>query len=509
VLLVALAALSPRVIPYNMDEFVHYHALGCATAPLQRGLPVYRDGCGLYDLRLPFTTAALPLRSYLYIGSFPALPFYPFWRWLDDPVSVRVQGAVFFLAWILLAARLLRVRHSALAAAALVFPSLLTTFVVDEGPVGLAAVLFTATLVAIRRALAREGTAAIGWGALAGLALFLGIWSKPVFVCFLPAVALFAWQESRSRTGSWRGLAARGWPALAACALAAALPTLVLLASTDVDGRPYAAALQRGRISLQPLALVQRFERLVREAADPAEQAPRNILLAPSPLDLLPALLAVAALVAGARQAGSRRREIAGWTALCAMTLALLSLSAYCQWPHHAFYGLLLLALALGLALDALGSRARTAVALGIVLCWSSLAVRWAHASYPVESAPEKDELLRFVRQSGLDRETLQVHTSWGTYYIAQLFGDPARSVLYLRAVSQDLGQVAVVRDVARGRGRPLLLIGSRRWERFQTPALAAQIGEPSRRWSFGDWWVAEYPVAAAAAPPTSASRRP
>ena len=66
-------------------------------APLQRGLPSFRDGCGLYDLRLPFTTTPLPLRSYLYIGSVPALPFYPFWRLIGDPVAVRVQGAVFFL----------------------------------------------------------------------------------------------------------------------------------------------------------------------------------------------------------------------------------------------------------------------------------------------------------------------------------------------------------------------------------------------------------------------------
>jgi hypothetical protein len=35
-LLLAAAWASPRVFPYNMDEFVHYHALGCATAPLSQ-----------------------------------------------------------------------------------------------------------------------------------------------------------------------------------------------------------------------------------------------------------------------------------------------------------------------------------------------------------------------------------------------------------------------------------------------------------------------------------------
>ena len=29
--LLALALVSPRAVPFNMDEFVHYHALGCAT----------------------------------------------------------------------------------------------------------------------------------------------------------------------------------------------------------------------------------------------------------------------------------------------------------------------------------------------------------------------------------------------------------------------------------------------------------------------------------------------
>jgi hypothetical protein len=103
VLVLALAWASPRVVPYNMDEFVHYLALGCASAPLSRELPAIRDGCGYHDLRLPFTKTPLPLRSYVYTGSLPALPFYPFWRLLDDPVSARVQGAVFFLLAVLMA----------------------------------------------------------------------------------------------------------------------------------------------------------------------------------------------------------------------------------------------------------------------------------------------------------------------------------------------------------------------------------------------------------------------
>ncbi len=35
--LLLLAALSPRGLPYNMDEFVHYQPLGCSSAPLASG----------------------------------------------------------------------------------------------------------------------------------------------------------------------------------------------------------------------------------------------------------------------------------------------------------------------------------------------------------------------------------------------------------------------------------------------------------------------------------------
>jgi hypothetical protein len=48
--LVAVAVVSPRVLPYNMDEFVHYHALGCATAPLSQDLPSFRDLSGFFSV---------------------------------------------------------------------------------------------------------------------------------------------------------------------------------------------------------------------------------------------------------------------------------------------------------------------------------------------------------------------------------------------------------------------------------------------------------------------------
>jgi hypothetical protein len=493
ILLLAVAWASPRAIPYNMDEFVHYHALGCASARLERDLPAIRDGCGYLDLRLPFTRAPLPLRSYLYTGSFPALPFYLFWRLLDDPVAARVQGAVFFLLAAFLARRLLRARTSSVLLAALVYPVFLATFLVDEGPVGLSAVLLLAALLAARRSLAAEGTPrSATWAALAGFALFLGLWTKLLFGWWLPAAAGFALAEARARAGGWRPALARHRGA-AVCGVAAlVLPTLVLLASTDRAGRPYADVLRQGKLSADADRVESAAGRLLPYLVDGARVAPRNVALPSSLLDPLPLGLAAGVLLLGGRRR-ERRGESLGWALVAALTFGLASLSEFSQWPHHFAFPLLLLVLGLASAIDGLSSRARWTIGVLVLFFWATLAARWPAAEFPAEASPAKDELLRLVRERRLDRGTFQLHTSWGTYYIAQLFGDPDRMILYMRGATDDEARLRQARDLALAAGRPVLLLSSRRWDRIQTPEVEATLGRPARTWQIGTWWAVEY----------------
>ncbi len=238
---------------------------------------------------------------------------------------------------------------------------------------------------------------------------------------------------------------------------------------------------------------------------DGARVAPRNLVLPPWPIDAVPALVAMGLVAAGLR--GPRRREVAAWTALAVATFAFVSSSAYSQWPHHFFFPLLLVVLGLAAALDPLSRRGRAAVAVTVVLFWATLAARWPGATFPTDSSFAKDELLRHVREERLDRDRLQVHASWGTYYIAQLFGDPARASVFLKALPDDARQLAEVRSLAAGRGRSVLLYSSRRWERIQTGVVDEVLGPPVRTWRFGDWWAAEYDVAGRAV--RSASPRP
>ena len=476
-----------------MDEFVHYHALGCATAPLGRDLPAFRDGCGLYDLRLPLTTRPLPLRSYYYIGSLPVVPFYPFWKLLDDPVAARLQGALFLVIWAGLAAKLLRVRWTSVGLAALLFPSFAAGFMVDEGPVGLPAILLLSGLLCARRAFEIERrAAAVAWAALAGFTCFLGLWTKLVFACWALAIVVLVAVEGLRRHASPGALLRARAPALAAGLAGFALPTLLLLASVDREGRPYAAALRRGRLTPSLTAVAERAAHLARDAFDASVLAPRNLTLPTSALDLVPPLAATL-LLSWAVGRGLRRGEVLLWLGVSVPTLALIASSEFAQWPHHAHYPMLLLVLALALAIDGSGRAGRLAAAAAAALLVTSLGARLPHATYPVESSPDKDRLLRFVRERQLDRTAFQAHTSWGTYYIAQLFGDPARQLVYIKGLSDDATQLAEVSRLAREAGRPVLLLSSRRKERLQTPAVDAILGPAGESWHFGSWAAVEY----------------
>ncbi len=229
----------------------------------------------------------------------------------------------------------------------------------------------------------------------------------------------------------------------------------------DRDGRPYVVAFRGSGVSTEPEAVEAVAIGLGRYVADASLVVPRHLALPSWPVDVLPAVLSAAILGLGLWRGAGRRREMAGWAALSALTFGLVAASSHSRWPHHFAFPLLLLVLALATALDGLRPRARLAVATLAVVFWATLAVRLPAGSSPADSSPEKDQLLALVRARGLDRESLQLHTSWGTYYIAQLFGDPLRLLVYMRGAPDDPRRLEELRALARACGRKVLLISS------------------------------------------------
>ncbi len=471
-----------------MDEFTAYHALGCAVYPLSRQYHVYREGCQEYRLRPPLVPVFLPLRSYVYVGSLPVVPFYPFWRLFRDPVAVRVQGALFFLVALHLLARLLGVGFLRALLAGLVFPLFAGAFFVDTGPVGLSLILLLGALLLIRAAgEAREALRRNTLAAGAGFLCFLGVWIKLVFVWCLPALFLaIAARAYRGRKPA-NDAPPHPWQAVGAFLAAWAVPTAWLLTSMTVEGTPYYEVLRIGRFSLEPEAVGSVAAGLATYLGNGSSVVPRSMIWPPSGLDLLPGVLGLGLLVAGLA-------SLLSWLGAALLTFGVTILSGRALAAHHLVFALLFLVLALASALGPPGHRRipAGASALLVGLFWASLLWRGPGVLINPRSNFGKDRLLAWVRASGLDRSTVQLHASWGTYYIAHLFGDPAQAVLFSRKFARDPGYLARARELALSQGRGILLITGEP-ERLEKDAVEGALGPPLATHRFDNWWAGEY----------------
>jgi hypothetical protein len=489
VVLVGLAALSPRMIPYNMDEFAHYHALGCWAFPLNHAHNTFRESCAAQELRPPFIESFLPLRSYAYIGSLPVIPFLPFWAILSDPFAVRIQGIIFFIASTLLLARLIAVDVSVVLLASLLFPLNVFLYVVDTGPSALPSIFCLLILVLIQ-AWARESAPGrrVALAACAGLIIFLGFFVKPIFLLFVPALGLFAWVTlKRSGLVAWAS-------SLLVGSLAFLLPALVLLLSTDRRGVPYYELIRVGGISLRWRSMADVGALMGGYFLCASSIVPRTLEFPRLAVDSLPALASVA--LVGTALISKGRRSAALWLLMVLVTFGATLLVGAASEPHHFAFTMLFLTGLLGIALDEarrLEKRLLPGVAILVLLYWGGLALRWPSVSVSPDTGSEKDQLLAFVRGSGLDKKTVQVHASWGTYYIAHLFGDKEQEVLFVDSPEAAPGVPRRLRELAGSQGRGILLISSRWPELKNAPTLRESWGAPRAIYSFGPWAAVEY----------------
>jgi hypothetical protein len=201
-------------------------------------------------------------------------------------------------------------------------------------------------------------------------------------------------------------------------------------------------------------------------------------------------VLAGVVLVAGLWS--ERRRDVGLWLAAAALTFGATVVSGRALASHHLAFALAFLVMALASALrDATAPALRAALGL-VVLFWASLAVRAPAARVDPRSGAEKDEMLAWIRASGLDRSTVQLHASWGTYYIAHLFGAPAEIVLFSRKFAREPDYLKAAHDLAREEGRGVLLLTCEP-ERFRADVVEAQLGPLAAEHRFGTWRALEY----------------
>jgi hypothetical protein len=486
-----VAWLSPRVLPFSMDEFVHYHALGCAETRQEPALPPALDFCAEQQLRLPFTRRFLPLRSYTYIGSLPAVLFYPFWRVLERPAAARVQGAVFFLAVVLLSARHTRASLSATALAAALLPTFLFSMVYDLGPVGLTLVLLLLALHAACRVCDPAGTPlarGLAWGALGGFAVALAFWTKLVVVWTFPALVLIVGARLAEARLPLGRLLKRYGPAVTALLATSAVPAVTLLMTSDREGQRYFSLAGLTGATTDWRAFRTPIRRLLSHLLDGGALIPRSLELSQSLWDFGPALLGV--VVIGCGLALRPRRPLLIYLGAAALTLANTVFSWHSWGPHHVAYTVLFVVMGLAITIDALRRRWPAAFAILTLACaavWGSILLRLPPVIIDPELGFAKDELLTEIREQRLDRGTIQVHASWGTYYISHLFGDRARIVLTVDDLERSRERRGQILALARAGRRRILLVTMSDDVRG-AEAVRADFGQPIHTRRIGPW---------------------
>jgi hypothetical protein len=507
ILILAVACLSPAWIPYNMDEFSHYHVLGCHYFELNGLYGKLDEACGQYDLKLPFTDY-LPLRSYIYIGVAHTAPFMLFWKLFGDPVAGRIQGACFLILATFLLALLVRVRWRHALLAALLFPSFCLPFILDTGTVGILICMLLGILLLLRRALQSATPGArIGLGALLGVLTFLAISIKPVFIWALPAVALWcAWElQLHTRAGrDWAKLRTQV-PLFVAIVIACAVPTLLLFTALDRSGNMFLSVAASGKLTLHPRSILNSTYWLGRLVWNSANFDLRVMQLWTQPLlDFVPMLIAIVTLFVVVRVSATPTRQlIAVLLGAALVTFGIVTTNSTAWAPHHIVFAFVFLIAALALAIARIPGRALQVVLL-VAGCayWASLAARLPVAQINPDSNFDKDRLTTWLRTSQLDASSVQLHVDWGTYYLAHTFGARGQLVMFRyellkhsdAARQSDLRRT---RELAQRLHRDVVVVAREPNTLATDPIVAAELGPRVARYDFTSWSISRYRPAA------------
>ena len=290
---------------------------------------------------------------------------------------------------------------------------------------------------------------------------------------------------SCSTLGDHRGLFPQSRLDFLACFLA---PTALLLLSRNSEGVPYYEVLSVGRFSLEPQSIGMVASSLFAYVRNGSSLAPRSLFFPASVLDWLPSAIAAAVLLAGL--AGERRRDVGVWITAAILTFGVTVLSGRALASHHLAFTMAFVFLAIGASLARMARPALITAGALTALFWVSLLFR-APAVSP-HSNSSKDELLAWIRTEGLDRTTVQLHASWGTYYIAHLFGARDEIVLFSRKFAREPEYLAAARDLAKAQRRSILLLTCEP-ERFRPDVVESFFGPPAAERRFGNWRALEY----------------
>jgi len=501
--LVVVTFFSPRLLPYNMDEFISYHQLGCfyrhdTSQTVIDNLQI--EGCHKYDLRLPHTSQELPLRSFGYVGSLPGLVYYPFFAIIHSPISERLQGLVFLLLACYLMARLLRVRYGHALLAVVLFPIFAFSFIADTGPVGLPIVLLLSTLLIIRRGFEATSKQTFGYLALAGFVSFLNFWIKPTFSWWLPVIFayLFFWPAfvHIKKRRKFDGALGSGFRSLSFYLVGFLPLTLLLLATVDRDGSFYLQYLQATNQHIRSLhELGVNVRHLLPFFFNGNHISSVVVVIKSAWEDLIPVVLmgALIAWWAWGKTKDPRPLILLG----CAFVTFWMDAIFGGRLTHHAVLVVVFLVMAAAILLERLPIVPLLVVSLVVGGYWLSIVARLPQAEVYANTNKAKDRFIRQIEPLG-NTSTAQVNFSWGTYYITDLFDPKNQETLYFNLDVSPINQVVPELHLLKNDGvKNILVVAEKDDYTAVYPAVSKAFGPSQRIYQQDNWSARLYKLSA------------
>ena len=175
-----------KVVPFNMDEFGHYHYIICHHYKMN-SLNSFRESCGGYDLNLFNSGLILPLRSYAYTGTFPSVYYYPLFLIWKDPHSARLLGMIFLIMQAFLLGKIFNINFLFFFIGLVLFFPYCFQHMVDTGPIGFQTTSIFLIYFLIDRWLTSNR---IIYLLTVSFIIFLGVWTKLTYFWLMPGILL-------------------------------------------------------------------------------------------------------------------------------------------------------------------------------------------------------------------------------------------------------------------------------------------------------------------------------
>ncbi len=449
---VVVVMLFSVVVPYDMDEFIYYNIIACRAYP---GNDI-GGHCDPHALNVLGTGLILPLRSFHYVGSFPALYYLPLWLVWKSPLSARLVSWLFLMGGAAVFARAFRFPFAVTAVLFSLFFPYAFQHMVDTGPVGPQIFsIYALSLLFGRWCSTGRWRYALGSAAT----ISLGIWIKLSYFWLVPGIAIllmiscFRHRRALLRPGAFRRFAVQAETAFIVCA---GLAGAYIFSTHPLRGneRPLLTQLlQSQMLSFRDIlhgALwhTRAFEYLLH----PLEATQRIYYV--SPLDPLwqyyyvllflfvPAFLIIS-LVLWKREKGMREYALMSIALFVAflLTVAIIARTKNAVCMHHIILAFPFLLLAIGAAvrgvLSLQGVRIRLPARLAIGV-WAALFLA-LNIHYFLEFPRQQILPTRHFSKQVLHTVLLDPHVAdrymvvvadWGMYYYHALFGLPGQSVV-------------------------------------------------------------------------------